>query len=74
MHDFQPTMVAVVQNQINSNMLFFQVNPVPVAVNPLRGHSQENRSGPSWPARQELSKRPAKERQPKVSEQRRKKD
>ena len=55
LHQFQTKMVAVVQEQIKSNMLFFQVNPYPAAVNPLRGHSQESR--PIRHARQELSKR-----------------
>ena len=55
-------------------MLFFQVNPNPAAVNPLKGHSQEGRPGPSRRPLQELSKRLTKGKQLEVSEQRRKMD
>ena len=69
MNDFQTKMVVVVQEQIKSNMLFFQVNSYRVIVNPLRGHSQEDRPGPSRAVSQEVSKRPTKERHLEVSEE-----
>ena len=47
LNDFQTRMAAVIEEQIKNNMLFFEVNPDPAAVNPLTGHSQEGRLGTS---------------------------
>ncbi|KMT05992.1 hypothetical protein BVRB_7g164790 [Beta vulgaris subsp. vulgaris] len=74
LNDFQTKMTVVVQEQIKNNMLFFQVNPDPAVVNPPKGYSLEGPLGPSRPPRQEMSKRPSKEKQPAISEHRRKMD
>lgn len=74
LNDFQTRMVAVLEEQIKNNMLFFQVNPEQAVVVPPRGHSQEGRPRTSRPPRQEMSRRLSKGKQPTISEPRRKMD
>ncbi|KMT07643.1 hypothetical protein BVRB_6g147680 [Beta vulgaris subsp. vulgaris] len=47
LNDFQARMASVMEEQIKSNMLFFQVIPGQDAALPLRGQSQEGRLGTS---------------------------
>ncbi|KMS98408.1 hypothetical protein BVRB_4g092870 [Beta vulgaris subsp. vulgaris] len=74
LNDFQTRMIAVVEEQIKSNMLFFQVNPDSAAVIPPKGQSHEGQLGASRLPWEEVSRRVSKGKQPAVNEQRRKMD
>ncbi|KMS99683.1 hypothetical protein BVRB_1g021650 isoform B [Beta vulgaris subsp. vulgaris] len=74
LNDFQTRMAAVMEEQIKSNMLFFQLSPGGEAIAPLKGRSQEGRPGTSQPPQPELTRSLSKGKKPAVSDSRRKMD
>ncbi|KMT11090.1 hypothetical protein BVRB_5g111750 [Beta vulgaris subsp. vulgaris] len=74
LNDFQARMAAVMDEQIKSKMLFFQLSPGGQATAPLKGRSQEGRPGTSRPPRPEVTNPLSKGKQPAVSDSRRKMD